>query len=509
MIGIYLRLSDEDRKVGESESIAGQRELIQNYINSDITLSNHQTMQFCDDGYSGTNFNRPALTNLLNLVRTGEIKIIIVKDLSRFGRNYIEVGQYLEQIFPLLGVRFIAVNDEYDSTKEFDFLGLGFQNLLHDLYSKDLSNKITTIRHAKAKQGKFITAFAPYGYLKTKEQQLVIDKEVAVIVQKIFDLALQGTPKTHIARMLNSEGILSPLMLRKSRKDNFACNQVQEQSIWTASVVSNILKDRRYVGDAVYGRFKPTKVGSGIDKTVPKEDWIIVENTHEAIIEREQFENVQALFTNRNYNLNKELRPLQGKIKCSFCNHTISPVNKNGKVIYLCKTSRFTEEHNCYTKSILETDLENIVIKYLGTLAEAICAFETNYKEDNTTEISILKNQIKALDIQIKKISNGKYTLYEDYKCGKLDKKSYINKKSDLENKVITENNKKQKFIDQLQLLEEVPKEHEYERKIKYFSPFQTVTRDITNTFIDKIIINTDGSIKIYWKFSDTEFKAL
>ncbi|MPM77448.1 hypothetical protein SDC9_124451 [bioreactor metagenome] len=187
-IGIYLRLSDEDENGKESDSIKGQREIIHDYLLKNQYLASYETLEFCDDGFSGTDFQRPGVTELLRRAQDGEISCIIVKDFSRFGRNYIEVGNYLEQVFPFLGIRFISVNDNFDSDKvsnNGEFIGRAFQNLIYDLYSRDLSLKISTGKRVKAEQGKFITAFAPYGYQKSKEQKLVVDEESAPVVERI------------------------------------------------------------------------------------------------------------------------------------------------------------------------------------------------------------------------------------------------------------------------------------------------------------------------------------
>ncbi len=506
-IAIYLRISDEDGKTGESESITGQRDFINNYIKSDAILSSYAQVEMSDDGYSGTNFNRPGVMELFESVRSGEVTIVIVKDISRFGRNYLEVGHYLEQIFPFLGVRFISINDRYDSAtndRNFDFMGLGFQNLIYDLYSKDLSQKIISVRQAKAKQGKFITAYAPYGYKKTKEQQLVIDEEAAVIVRRIFDLALAGTPKAHIARMLNAEDVPSPLMLRKARNDNLPCYHVEEKCIWKTSAISAILKDRRYVGDAVYGKVKPTKVGSGVDRPVPQEEWIIVENTHEAIITRELFEETGTLFGKRNYTRSAELRPLQGKIRCGSCNHVLSPVKRNGKVTYLCKTPDLATGYSCYRDSLVESDLEEIIANYLGKLSASICDFENQSKEDDNNNLLKLNNELKAAQTQLAKIQVAKFALYESYKDGKTDKETYLKKKADFEKsaeKIIT---KQDIVTEELQTMRiKTSEDEKCVEVIKRYMPFGEITREIAETFIDEIVVKSDGRVKISWKFAN------
>mgnify|MGYP002530559280 FL=1 len=221
VIGKYIRLSQADQDMmkkenkTESESISHQRDLIQRYINSHADLKGCEVREFYDDGYSGTNFNRPSFERLLEQIKKGEINCVIVKDFSRFGRDYIELGDYLERIFPFLGVRFISVNDGYDSN---DYKGttggldVVLKNIVYDFYSKDLSVKVTTAKRAKMKRGEYIGGHVPYGLLRdpADKHKLVIDPEAAAVVREIFDMATEGKKLVEIARYLNEKGIETP-----------------------------------------------------------------------------------------------------------------------------------------------------------------------------------------------------------------------------------------------------------------------------------------------------------
>lgn len=300
-IAFYLRISDEDRggeSVKESESISGQRMILREFIREHEEFSHSRVTELVDDGFSGTDFERPGIKKLLQMAKAQEINCIIVKDFSRFGRNYLEVGNYLEQIFPFLGIRFISVSDQFDSFKNMGAAGsieVGFKNIISEAYSRDLSEKIKSVRRLKASQGAFVTAFAPFGYQKSKESknQLIIDQECGAVVRRIFDLFLGGMQKAEIARQLNRENVPSPMMVRRQRKEHFYCSQCKEQSHWTAGRIGQILADQRYVGDNVYGRSVPEKVGSKRAVGVPKEAWIVVPDAHPGIIDRETFERVQ------------------------------------------------------------------------------------------------------------------------------------------------------------------------------------------------------------------------
>lgn len=301
-IALYLRVSDEDENPDhelESESISSQRLLLNDFVNGHRELSCGKTIEFTDDGFSGTNFERPGVKHLLDMAKAHQIDCIVVKDFSRFGRNYLEVGNYLEQIFPFLGIRFLSVNDHFDSFENIGAAGaieVGFKNIIHEAYSKDLSEKIKSVRRMKAEQGKFVTAFAPYGYKKaeTSKNQLIIDDECAAIVRRIFSLFLGGTGKTAIACLLNKEGIPSPYMVRRQRNEKFHSMVGKKETYWTAGTVSRILSDQRYTGDAIYGKVRPVTIGSKKDISVPEEDWIVVPDAHPLIVRREIFEAVRS-----------------------------------------------------------------------------------------------------------------------------------------------------------------------------------------------------------------------
>jgi DNA invertase Pin-like site-specific DNA recombinase len=220
-VALYIRLSaaDED-KDGESDSVVNQRDLLNHYVSSNAEFSECKILTFIDDGYTGTNFDRPAANDMLEKAKKGEVNCIIVKDFSRFGRNYIEVGDYLEQIFPFLGVRFISVNDRFDSKNNTGFtagLDVAFKTFLHSLYSKDISFKVRNGKIAKAQKGEHLCKLAPYGYQKstTEKNKLVVDEEIAPVIRHIYDLALKGMLQAEIAKQLNSENIDTPLVHRK------------------------------------------------------------------------------------------------------------------------------------------------------------------------------------------------------------------------------------------------------------------------------------------------------
>lgn len=280
-----MRISLEDKGLGESCSIKNQRILLNQFLDGHKTLAGRRRVEICDDGYSGTNFQRPGILEMLALAGRQEICCVVVKDFSRFGRNYIEVGDYLEQTFPSLGLRFISVGDGYDSAAEGPDFDAALRNLLNDLYSKDLSIKCKSGKISKMRQGSFTSPFAPYGYVKSVENKgkLVAKPATAEVVRLIFKLAADGKKPTEIAEVLNLRGFLSP-----------------RGNLWGGSTIHRILRDERYTGDMVSRKTERMVVGNpNLLKVLSKEDWIVVPNTHEAIISKDLFERVQGFIKSR------------------------------------------------------------------------------------------------------------------------------------------------------------------------------------------------------------------
>ncbi len=295
--GIYLRISREDEaNVTGSNSISGQRMVIEQYINmhKDLEIAG----EWCDDGYSGITFDRPGIKDLLNNVYTGNIECIIVKDLSRFGRDYIQTGKYIRYIFPGLGVRFIAVCDGYDSNGSGffeDALLMPVMNLVNDAYCRDISGKVRIQQEARRKQGIYIGAFAAYGYIKSKERgRLIKDGYAAGIVKQVFEMRLSGMSAEKIAKELDIMGVPSPLAYKKLNNSKFTTSFAKSSYPgWTPVAIRRILANEIYTGVIVQGKDRKVSYKLPLRKKVPKEEWIRAEGAVEAIISKEVFEKVQ------------------------------------------------------------------------------------------------------------------------------------------------------------------------------------------------------------------------
>lgn len=316
----------------ESNSIRMQRSLLKQYV--ETHFKDCELLEFEDDGYSGTSFNRPAVIRLLKMVRNMEIDCIVVKDFSRFSRDYIELGAYMEQIFPFMGVRFISVNDGYDSAvKRYASgeLDISFKNLLYDLYSKDLSVKVRSALAVRKQKGQYISANSPFGYVKSAEDRhmLLIEEGEAQVVRRIFALALQGRSSADIAKLLNGEGVKTPLQFRAERGET---GRIPKQGIfiWQSSTVCQILRNRVYVGDIVYGKTQKESVG-GKNRLKPRSEWKVYANHHAPIIDRKTFCMLQerrGAVRSAKPDLSgkepeKERHPLSGRLVCGCCGRNL------------------------------------------------------------------------------------------------------------------------------------------------------------------------------------------
>lgn len=303
----YIRLSREDGDKAESDSIANQRELLRMYAENHAELILKEF--YIDDGYSGTDFSRPAFQRMMRDVESGKIDCILVKDLSRFGRDYIETGRYLERYFPEKGIRFIAVADQIDSLERAYDLFLPLKNILNEQYARDISEKVHVTMRNKQKRGKFIGAFAAYGYRKDPEDKnhLLIDEKAAVVVRRIFKDYLEGKEIREIVRKLNAEKIPSPSAYKKQNGQKFRNGKnISEEQPWTYSGVCRILHSELYTGAMVQG--KKEQYMHRRQRQRRPEEWIIVRGTHEAVIEPELWKMVQSKLRERAGNRAKVIK---------------------------------------------------------------------------------------------------------------------------------------------------------------------------------------------------------
>ena len=440
---IYVRLSKEDgdvsnAKKAESNSISNQKQLIKNYLKSknDIEI----VSEWVDDGYTGSNFDRPAFRQMLKEVESGKINCIVVKDLSRFGREYIDSGKYLEKIFPSFGVRFIAINDNYDTNNQnysSDEIVIPMKNVINDAYCKDISVKIRSHLETKRQNGEFIGSFTPYGYKKSdlSKNQLEIDDYAAGIVQDIFKWKIAGMSQDAIANKLNKERILSPLEYKRSLGLRYSSGfKMREKAQWSAVTIKRILQDEVYIGVLTQGiRTTPNhKLKIVIRKEQDK--WARVENAHEPIVSLQTFEQVQRLLQldTRTAPSGKMVYMLSGIAVCGDCGSlmTRKATTVNGKkyVYYLCSENKLNK--TCSSHRISESVLENSVLLILRQYIQVMFDmknFLSGFSHSDLLRIDLkrLVDRRKAQEDEYRKIVNLKMSLYEDYKKGLICEEDY------------------------------------------------------------------------------------
>lgn len=449
LAAMYLRLSRDDSDIGdvtdgkgtlksESNSIGNQRELIRAYIHEQQDIELYDI--YVDDGFSGSNFDRPEFKRMMNDVEAGRVNCVIVKDLSRFGRDYIESGRYIQKVFPALGVRFIALTDHYDSFHADageSGIVLPVKNFINDSYCRDISTKVKSQFEVKRKNGECIAPFALYGYRKAEnnKNQLVIDEYAADIVKKIFEWKMDGMAVSAIAEKLNGLGVLSPKEYKKSIGSNYKGGfSGAVKSMWSSSTVKRILTNEMYLGHLVQG--KTEKINYKLKKSVekPKEDWIKVEDTHEPIISQDNFLIVQNLLKadSRVSPVTEKSSLFAGLLFCGDCGEQmIRRVNRykdTQKVYYICSTKNRSE--GCTRHSVEEEKLKELLLEPIRRYAN--CFLEEKRVFEKSLELETNFESIVRYDTEIARLKQeqDKYYslcsgLYEDLRREIITKEEF------------------------------------------------------------------------------------
>ncbi len=520
---IYVRLSKEDGDKEESDSILNQKELIRAYLEDkpDIEICG----EWADDGYSGADFERPNFQRMIREIEAGRIDCVVVKDLSRFGRNFVEAGRYIDQIFPALGVRFIAVNDGFDSVNgrtSSDRILIPFKNLINDAYCRDISVKVRSQLETKRKKGDFIGSFAVYGYVKdpADRHRLVVDEYAAGVVKEIFRWKLEGASQQRIADRLNDRGELSPMEYKRFCGMRYQSGfQVNAKARWTAVAVGRILRNELYFGTMVQG--KRTTPNHKVKKTLLKlrEEWVRVEDSHEPIIDREDFLAVERLMLQDTRVAPKEEKVylLSGLVFCADCGFCMvrNSVCRNGKtyVYYMCGNNRTNGK--CSSHRVSGGQLEQSVflalrqhIDQTADMDRILAYIETlpyHQAEVEKADRQLVKKQEEA-----EKYSRLKTSLYESLMDGLVDKGEYLELKSLYDGKL----QEAQAAIARLR--------EEMESLIRnriggtcWIEQFQKhrnlteLTRHVAVTLIDRIEVCEDCRIQIKFKYQDSYERAL
>ena len=511
MAGVYSRISRDDGDKAESDSIANQREIAKTFVkrNPDIEIVEY----YNDDNYSGTNFDRPDFIRMYDDIKSGKINCVIVKDLSRLGRDYIDVGNYIQRVFPRYGVRFIAINDGVDSlSKQYDMI-TPIKNIFNEQYARDISNKIISTIRNKQEAGKFIGAFASYGYLKDPENKhhLIVDSYAAEVVGMIFKLFCSGYGKISIAKILNEKGILCPSEYKKSIGEKYSNSHKLDQTYyWTYSTVNNILKNEIYIGNMVQHKNNASKFDYS-SSAVDKEDWIVVENTHEPIIDRTTWSAAQALLKRRTrqLSLKQNVSCFAGFLVCGDCKRAMAKIACRGQVRYVCGSYKRYSSGICSAHKIYHEQLTEIVLNDINSIISKVESLKRIVQEelDAAKECEDAKDSRmdynKHFEAQLDKIKNLKKALYEDYKAGLLTKDEFIEYKGDYDKQATSLEQMIEQVNQEKKSGKEILLESEFIKNLKSEEQIMELDRTVLETFYEKIEIYENNRIKFYYKFSD------
>ena len=515
-LAIYLRLSLEDAAIGdgldkdESNSISSQRAMLHAYICSDGELREKEVLEFCDDGYSGTSMERPGVQRLLKEVKDNQIGCVIVKDMSRFSRDYIELGTYMNQIFPFMGVRFIAVNDHYDSRDHAGSttpIDTAFQTLLYDLYSKDISVKVKASVENKCANGEYVFGQVPFGYEKSRELKntVVVNEKEAEIVRCIFALAIDGNGSTQIARILNEKGIPTKTQMRHPER----AGKSGRMQAWDNVSVRAVLNNRFYLGEMAYGKSKRKYVGSKGSIAVPAEDWKVIPDHHEPLVSVEDYEKVCLFRKGADTARKGEKNPLVGKLFCGGCGYsmTYKPIRgKNKYRRFECRKHAVLQIPECCTyfpADLLEETVLTMLSRELMLRGDAA--------KENRNLVSFQKSCITRLE---KKITEGRSrkkqlqaeadALYESYALGTAQAASYRRKADGIKEQVALLAAEEETYGKELERLrEECRRTEEDMKQVIRYSHLEALTQEVVDIFIKKIYVYKDKRVEIVWNFRE------
>lgn len=496
---LYCRLSKDDDLLGESNSITNQKEILKQYAKEN-NLNIYDI--YIDDGYSGTNFDRPDFKRMIQDIKDKKVNMVIVKDTSRLGRDYIGFGEYVEKIFPEHQVRLISILDNYDSAIDNGVADtLPFRAVINDLYAKDISKKVKASKHKNAVNGLFNGNCPPYGYKRAPEDRhkFVIDENYAPNVRRIFDLYLQGTALSQIACSFNDEHISTPSQVSKTGKN--------VSTIWKPDAIKRILRNEEYIGNMIQNKHK--RINYKLKKRIKTDEseWIRVENTHEAIIDKESFFAVQNILDSKaGTRVKSRNLLLKGLVVCSNCGKKMGITTHSSETIYMrCHTyailpkQRLCTPHNINYKKLEKAviaEVQNICKQYLDKKKmKQIIDLELE-KQDNEQEISIQKSllskAIEILDFQIEK-------LYEDKLNGLINNDDF----SRMYNKKVQERETNQNKLKELNLIKFEKQAVDCEKIINDFLNEGNITAYAINSLIEKIEVDNNKQATIYYKFSD------
>ena len=510
-VALYLRLSQEDVDIrrnaakDESNSISAQRSLITRHINEIPDICDLPRLEFCDDGFSGTNFSRPDFQRMIDLTKQGEIGCIVVKDLSRFGRDYLEVGDYLEHIFPFLGIRFISVNDHYDSSAH-DGKTVGmditFRNLIYDYYSKDLSSKVKTAMRSKQEKGEFITCFT-YGYKPSPENKhkMVIDEPAAEIVREIFDAVIAGKSTSEIAANLNARGVPTPNEHKGVRRKDKGDPQ------WTHPRIAYMIRNIKYTGVMTNHTRESRFIRDKNQRRVPMSEWIIHPDAHEAIISREKWEQANEMLRNPKKVVKAVLEQPDRVYYCAHCGRKLRKTYGSDQY-YSCVSAKYQHDSECSGIRLKRSEMEDILVEALRAQINFVKQTKQIAKKEKVSPSVECYRAITQIDKELAQLQNKKLERYEAYRSGEISREEFIKAKDQITTQADELAAKKEQLERDYQALLQA-KQHEAETKAEFsqaekvLADFDAGLREHLYEAIEQVIVTNNEQIEIKWVFAD------
>lgn len=510
IIAIYMRLSvaDDDFEEDESNSIKAQRDLMYQYINEKEEFKDYEIEEFCDDGYSGTNFDRPGVRRMLELAESGIINVIIVKDFSRFGRNSIDVGHYIEEIFPYTGLRFIAISDRYDSNNYVGDTGgfeISIKNLISQIYAQDASKKIKTSFQSKARNGEYIGFQKIYGYVISENKKLILDREPAEVVKKIFEMRSQGITYDAIAKYLNDEKFLVPRLYFKYNKFQ-ADGTIPEMNMWTRTILHKMLNNEQYTGKLIFGRYKVDKIRGKTATKVPRDKWIIIENAHEPIVSEEMFNMTKSTKRESRKGVKLGQTLFGGKVVCGCCGRNFYTWSKNH--ILFCQTPVLTGNNpGCYDKKIREDYLIALIEDAIKCVLQSNKEKTAKFKEEvitSASELNLTKKELQAEVSILDRIRRNKEKLFQKLMDNQVTDDEYMKLSEELELEQITVEDRIRELKKKQKAVFAKKKEKEINVKIyKEIGAINKIDRNVVEKLINKMIVSKEGRVEIQWTFKE------
>lgn len=516
MIGLYLRLSSADGDLGtdgkdESNSIENQRAMLHDFVEHRDDMTD-EVVEYIDDGYSGTNFDRPAFRELMEDMKSGKINVLITKDLSRLGRNYIEVGDYMEQIFPLLGVRYIAINSSYDSN---DYIGntigleMSVMNLVNTLYSKDLSKKVKSGVEAKWKSGKSTSSRPAFGYQRDPEDksQWIIEPVAAAIVRRIFDMALEGSTSRDIVDALNADKVMTPGKYREQYGFVKRTNRKvkDEEWLWEYRMVWKILRTYEYTGALVQGKISLLTVGSKKTRTTSQDERIIYEGHHEAIVTHDEYEKARLVIRKQKHSgaINHDDYPLGPVLYCGNCGLRMHHPDTLDRYV-VCKHKDAAGAHSKCTDTRYPTDkIDFCVRKSLRNQLLQMEQLADKMKRQSDRKVRTSET-IKSIETKIKSLKADKTALYESFAEDRLDRAQYLKRRSQLQGKVEAMEREKEHLKDMTAISDNLSQEaDQYMKLAKELYSTSELSAPVVDAFIERVTIYDAEHIDIKFKFGD------